>query len=107
MHLLQYNTSFTTASSFSCAQAGRSRWSVKSRGTAEPLAALRETLAEACAVRGRAAVLGALHGRLSVLQKAEAEASRPVELPAETIDTVGVYKRKVKCDSKQVGSFFN
>lgn len=32
MHLLQYNTSFTTASSFSCAQAGRWRWSVKSPG---------------------------------------------------------------------------
>lgn len=46
-------------------------------------------------------------GVLSVLQKAEGKASRPVELPAETIDTDGVYKRKVKCDSKQAGSFFN
>lgn len=40
-------------------------------------------------------------GVLSVLQNAEAKASCPVELPAETIDTDGAYKRKVKCDSKQ------
>jgi len=44
---------------------------------------------------------------LGVLQKAETNAPRPEGLPVETIDTEGAYKKKVKCDSKQMGSFLN